>query len=630
LSLLLLFLAVCKPNPRWLSSKTMPEAALRQDSLVLYKSRPARVASLSDKKIEIQTEQGETVSVRPKDVTLLHPGPVRTVADLKTPPGEVTAAWELLAGETTTLPDLAELAYDAFTPATAWATYQLLVDGLLFSGVPDEIIAHTPERVAALQAAREAKAAEDRAWQAFLVRVQSGHYAPEDERYLTDVVALALEQRDQSRVLRTLGREETPQNAHALLLSIGYWTPAINPYPQRLGAHTTPPDIDLPALPEEDRRDLTHLAAFAIDDEGALDPDDAISWEDGRLWVHVADVAALVPPDSAADQEARSRGANLYLPEGVIPMLPPAATTLLALGLADISPALSFGLDLAPDGSIANVEITPSWVRVTRLTYQEAEDQLNDPHFEVLRELAEQSATRRLANGAIELELPEVKTRVHEGQVVIQPLPRLHSREVVREAMLLTGVAVADYAQRHNLIVPYSVQEAPEELLDLTDGALSMMFAQRRLLKPSQPKTTPGPHSGLGLDRYVQATSPLRRYADLVVHQQLRAHLRGSAPLDQSVVMARMAEASAGGSIVRRTERLANTHWKLVYLLQNPTWRGEGVVVEKVGNRCVVLIPELELETQIYGRPHLALDSVVDLAIGEVNLPALEASFRVL
>src|SRR5687768_6469672 len=80
------------------SHSPMPEPILRPDNLVLYKSRPGRIVAVGDKKIDVQAESGETVSVRPKDIVLLHPGPLRSLADLQPPTGEVTAAWELLAG----------------------------------------------------------------------------------------------------------------------------------------------------------------------------------------------------------------------------------------------------------------------------------------------------------------------------------------------------------------------------------------------------------------------------------------------------------------------------------------------------------------------------------------------------
>ena len=108
-------------------------------------------------------------------------------------------------------------------------------------------------------------------------------------------------------MLNELGRTQSPENAHAFLLEVGYWDGWVDPYPRRLELPISAPTIDLGDLPEENRVDLTALPAFAIDDEGNQDPDDAISLDGDRLWVHVADVAALVRPDSPADLEARAR-----------------------------------------------------------------------------------------------------------------------------------------------------------------------------------------------------------------------------------------------------------------------------------------------------------------------------------
>jgi len=611
----------------------MSAATLRVDSLVLYKNRAARITSSGDKKIEIQTDNGQALSVRPKDVTLLHPGPIRTLSELRPLQGnaqaEVMAAWELLAGETTTIPDLAELAFSHFTPAVAWTLWQMVEDGLYFSGTPEAVTVHTPESVAAIQATRAAKAAEEQAWQRFLNHVQAGYCEPADERYLEEVVALALEQREQSRVLRTLGRQETPQSAHALLLQIGYWNERNNPYPRRLGITTTQPDLPLGALPDEARHDLTHLLAFAIDDEGSRDPDDAISWDNGRLWVHVADVGALVPANSPADEEARARGANLYVPEGTVHMLPAEATAILGLGLQDVSPALSFGMALSDEGKIQQLEIVPSWVRVTRLSYEEADTKLATAPFADLYALAQRLMQRRATNGAIELTLPEVKIRLIDDEIVIKPLPPLHSRDLVREAMLITGEAVAHYAQEQGIAIPYSTQDADDEIYNLHGDTLSTMFAMRRLMKPSQYKSEPARHTGLGMDRYAQATSPLRRYTDLLVHQQLRAHLRGAPVLDQQTLMERMAEASVSMRSVRTAERLSNKHWVLAYLRRNPGWRGEGIVVEKSGSRNLVVLPALDLETDVYGRNDLPLDTPLTVGLAEVDLPLLETRFQV-
>lgn len=601
---------------------------LRKDSLVLYKNRPARITSMGAKKLDIALEDGSTLSVRPKDVELLHPGPLTSLAALAPADGEVRTAWELLAGTTTTLRELAELAYDEFTPRSAWAVWQLLDDGLYFSGTPAEIEVRTAEEVAVEQAARAEKAAEARAWEAFLARARRGEMVPEDGRFLQEVAALAQGQQERSQALRALGQSETPENAHALLLELGYWDETNNPYPLRAGLPVVSSDASLDALPDEARRDLTHLLALAIDDAGNQDPDDAISWENGRLWVHVADVAALIPPDSPADLEARARGANLYLPEGTVTMLPPAATEALGLGLNEISPALSFSLMLSPRGEVEDVEITPSWVRVTRLSYAEAETQLETSPLRELHALAEILEARRQRNGAVQIDLPEVKVRVAEdGAVEIRPLPNLRSRDLVREAMLITGEAVARYAFQNSLPIPFTTQDPPTgELPPATTP--SNMFARRRLMQPSRQSSQPGAHAGLGLALYAQATSPLRRYLDLVVHQQLRAHLRGAAPLEESQVMARVGAADAVSGDVRWAERQSIRHWKMVYLQRRPGWRGEGIVVDQRGRHAVVLLPEIELEARVYHKGERPLDSTLAVELTDVNLVQLEARFR--
>jgi exoribonuclease-2 len=609
--------------------------APRVESLVLYKGQPAVVRQIADKKLTIETAGGDSISVRPKDVALLHPGPSPHPRQLKAVDGDLQTAWELLDGGTTTLADLAELAFGEYSPATAWTAWRLVADGVYFEGAPDAVTAHTPKKVAEIQIAREAKAAEERAWEAFVARAAAGRVALDDERYLTDVIALALGRTESSRTLRRLGRAETPEAAHALLLSIGRWQPADNPYPARKGVTTEQPVLPTEPLPDEPRRDLTHLLSLAIDDEGSGDPDDAISLDGDRLWVHVADVAALVAPDSPVDVEARGRAANLYLPEATVRMLPDELTDRLALGLQSISPALSFAIAPQPDGDLELVEIVPSWVRATRTTYEAAEELIAASPYRELLAIAERNRARRLAGGAVEIDLPEVKVRAAvDGSVVIRPLPTLRSRTLVREAMLMVGEAVGRYGIAHELPLAYTVQDPPtgDESLpgDLAGASSSIMWAQRRLMQRSRPSTAPGRHAGLGLDVYVQATSPLRRYLDLLAHQQLRAHLRGETPLNAAAVTLRIGTADAIAGAVRAAERLSNQHWTLIYLMQHTDWQGEGIVVENKPGRDVVLIPELAWEAEMYRRPPRPLDSVVRLAIESVDLPNRAARFKIL
>jgi len=115
-------------------------------------------------------------------------------------------------------------------------------------------------------------------------------------------------------------------------------------------------------------------------------------------------------------------------PAAKVPMLPPQAIQTLGMGLDEVSPALSFGLDLNVEGESIGVEIVPSWVRVTRLSYQEAEGRLKDEPFRELYRLAQVYQARRRERGAVNIELPEVEIRVRDGEVDIRPLPSLKSR----------------------------------------------------------------------------------------------------------------------------------------------------------------------------------------------------------
>lgn len=594
-------------------------------SLALYKVRPARVILVGDK-VEIDLGAGKIKRVRPKDIVILHPGPLHRLEDLVELHGELDEAWELLRGEETHLEELASLIFGDFTPASAWASWKLLDEGLYFEGSPERILVRSLEQVTADRQAREAKAAAEQAWADFLTRLERRAIEPQDRERLVEVEKLALGVTENSRILQLLGHQETPVNAHRMLVGVGYWRDDHNPFPLRQQLPCEDPRLALPVLPDEAREDLTALPAFAIDDEGSEDPDDAISLEGDRLWVHVADVAALVGADSDIDREARGRAANLYLPERIVHMLPPEITHRLALGLQPVSPALSIGMRLDEAARITDVKLCKSLVRVTRHTYDEINQHLDSAPFSAIKAFTDRYRARRLADGAASIDLPEASVRVRDGEIVIRPMRRLDSREMVTEAMVMAGEAIAGYALARDIAVPFAIQPAPDK--PETPVGLAAMYAYRRKMKPSRSRIEEAPHSGLGLACYTRTTSPLRRYLDLVVHQQLRAHLDGREPLSQQQVGERIAAVEPLTGAIRRAERLSNTHWKLIHLKRNPAWQGEGVVVEVAENKATLLIPELALETRVRLRREPALDTRIRLAVREVDVEDQTVWFR--
>lgn len=605
----------------------MMSAKLQINSLVLYKIRPARVVDMDDK-IEIELEGGKTKRVRDKDVHLLHPGPLASLKALGDEPADVTEAWELLEGEATTFADLLGLVFERPSPVDAWSLWLRIADGVHFEGEPDALRPRSAEAVTAEQTVRAEKARAEREWAEFLARLKARAINEDDRKRLLEVERLAYSASEQSRILQELDISPSPENAYRMLVEVGYWAEDHNPHPGRQGPSIESPDYPVAVLPEEQRHDFTALAAYAIDDEESNDPDDAVSLDGDRVWVHVADVAALVPPDSEIDLEARARGANLYLPEVVSHMLPPALTEKLGLGLQAESPALSIGFRLDEAAEIGDIDIRLSRICTTRISYAEANIRMGEEPFASLKVITDRYRQRRMASGAAGLELPEVSVKLKEGRPVIKTLAPLASREMVTDAMLMAGEAVAIYCQANAIPIPYAVQAPPDEARQA--NTLSEMYAYRRFFKPTQSAATAGLHAGLGLHRYARSTSPLRRYQDLLVHQQLRAHLSGQPCLAESEVSIRASQADEGSALRRRTERFSNQHWKLVWLKQRPGWKGSAVVVDKDERKATLLIPELAFETKIRIRDGLELDAEVTVQVREVDLADQTAYFRVM
>ncbi len=604
----------------------MSTDSLRRGALVLYKIHPAVVGEITEK-IEIRLADGKSKRVRPKDVQLLHPGPLHSLDDLKAGDPAVDEAWELLEGEAVALPDLAELLYGDYSPASAWGAWELLNDGLYFVTDGELIRARDAQEVAAERMARDEKARAAREWAAFIDRVERAALKDEDRKRLAEVERVALAQTSASRVLAQFGVTATAEAAHRFLLRCGYWPAHENPWPRRVGVPLAPVEMGVPDLPEESRVDLSHLSAWAIDDAGNQDPDDAISIDGERLWVHVADVAALVRPGGHLDLAARERSANLYLPEAVHTMLPPTVTERLGLGLAERSPALSIGFGFDGD-KVIDSEVVPSWVKVERASYDEIDARMDEPPFAAIADITDAYRAARSARGAARIELPEVSVRVIDDQVIIRPLPKIASRDMVTDAMLMAGEAAARFAQANAIPIPFALQPPPEELRQ--PQGMVEMYAYRRLFKPSRASLTPEPHAGLGLDLYTRATSPLRRYADLVVHQQLRAFATRRDCLSADEVAVRIASLDSAGALVRKAERLSNLHWKLIFLERSPDWQGDAVVVALEERKAVVMIPSLALETRIRLSPAVELGQTLRLAVQQVDVPAQTVHFRVL
>ncbi len=320
-------------------------------------------------------------------------------------------------------------------------------------------------------------------------------------------------------------------------------------------------------LSEEKREDLRHLPIVAIDPADARDHDDAIWAEpDGQggfnALVAIADVSFYVRPGSALDKEARKRGNSVYFPDRVVPMLPEILSAdVCSLREDEDRAAMACHLHISGEGKITKFRFTRAIVRIHHnIPYEDAQaavDAGKPPEYlanlwDAWKALADARDKREPLN----LDLPERRVVLNDaGQIEeIAVRERLDAHRVVEDFMIAANVAAAKALEAKTAPVVYRVHETPsrEKLIALRDymETLDKKLALGQVIKPAlfnamlsdvteeadkaqvmeavlrtQMQAYYGPsnsgHFGLALDSYAHFTSPIRRYADLLIHRSL-------------------------------------------------------------------------------------------------------------
>ncbi len=549
-------------------------------------------------------------------------------------------AWELLVEDSESVDPagMALLLFSEKSPALCYAAYYLLSeDRLYFKQKGDHYEPRPATQVAELKHQSEQEALRQQEWQGFLARMQQAlageptEWQPSDRLRLDGLEKYALFREESSHrlaaieTLTALKRPGTPPDAFHLLVDLGIWSPHENLALRRAQISTQfshgVADMahlwlsDPPPDPDQSRLDLTQLKVYTIDDESTREIDDGLSVEflpaGQRLWIHIADPTRWVTPGDPLDLEARRRCTTIYLPTGMIPMFPSElATGPMSLNQGQICTALSFGVMLDETGSIQDYQICASLIKPTyRLTYEDVDEMLElgieaELELEALSSWAKRRADWRRAQGAISIHMPESVVKVEADEVTISLIEDSRARTLVAEMMILAGEVAGRYGEAHSLPVPFRGQPQPElpseeELLRLEPGPVRYC-AIRRCMPRSEVGTTPVRHASLGLDTYTQVTSPIRRYADLLAHFQIKAHLRGE-PLPFSLDHTKELIQAVGNTAYEATivERQTNRYWSLEYLRRRPTETWHALMLRWLReheNLGLVLLEDLGLE----------------------------------
>jgi len=348
------------------------------------------------------------------------------------------------------------------------------------------------------------------------------------------------------------------------------------------------------------RRDLTDLPLMTIDGQATLDFDDAVSIEKQgdhfRLGIHIVDVAHAVRKGDVIDQEALSRGSSIYMPDQKISMLPASlAEGLCSLKVGEIRPAISTMVTLSPTLEIVDFEILPSLIKVKhQLTYydvNQAADQ--DPDIIVLRRIAEKFHNQRLDDGAVQITVPEINVWLADDRTITVNRINRESpgRMLVAEIMIMANWLMARYLAENKTPAVFRTQPAPRERLYKGDGGTMFQnWMQRRHLSRFVLDSKPEKHSGLGLSAYVTATSPIRKYFDLVTQRQIRAVIGLERPYTSDEIGRIIQLLELPMSNVSRAQFGRHRYWLLKYLEHHIGRKEEAIVLQKRRNYYQILL----------------------------------------
>jgi exoribonuclease-2 len=439
---------------------------------------------------------------------------------------------------------------------------------------------------------------------------------------------------------------KNPEEIFKILVKVGIWDSDENldlhslrvpvEFPEEVLSHASrlsegAPGIGETASVSDSRRDLTGLRIMTIDGQSTLDFDDALSIEDMGdhylLGIHISDVASLVRKGDVVDQEALCRASSIYMPDMKIPMIPAEfSENLCSLVAGQKRPAISTMVKITPGGKIIGSEIFPSIVTVDRqLCYSDANSLAeSDPDISRLHAIGRMFRRKRMDSGAVHISLPEISIQIDKNAVpgVTRVEREMPSRLLISEIMILANSVVAGFLKAHDMPAVFRSQPPPRERLYQGDGgSLFQNWMQRKLLSRFVLGARGERHDGLGLDAYVTATSPIRKYFDLITQRQIRAVLGLESPYSEEEILALLQRLERPMGYVPKLQFSRNRYWLLKHLATRIGEKEEAIVLSKRKGGYQILIPTFMIECFMphTGGTKLKPEDYIQITFQQVN-----------
>ena len=468
------------------------------------------------------------------------------------------------------------------------------------------------------------------------------------ERYVTDLDGYE-RAKEAKGFLYEAGLKEV-ESAVEFLIKTGFWEKDDDPESKKIAFHFRHSQRALEEVEAvlnvhgdfEGLTDRTNLEVFSVDSETTQDMDDAISFETHEdrvtLGVHISNVAHIVSRGCFLDQGALERAETVYFPEGRADMFPrELVSQRLSLTAGDLRPALSlFATFKKEDFTLIDYSFEPTVIRVSKnLTYSEATEIFDQTQWgDLLVALTDSLRSERVEKGAFIVQLPELKIGVgdQEGISVSKDYMDSPAHNVVSECMILMNRLSGDFFDKNEIPALFrsQTQEIDPEARELDLGDVLFPVKVIKYLKPSFVSSTPEIHKSLGVACYVQMTSPIRRYMDLVMQRQLISWLEEQKTCySESELEDTNTRVSLATREIKNAQRSRHRYWLIRYLLEKDIKGATGYVSSRGYNGFNVYIPEFLVELALSNAGGRVFDIGSELSLSIWGVDPLRRRIRV-
>ena len=361
-------------------------------------------------------------------------------------------------------------------------------------------------------------------------------------------------------------------------------------------------DMDVNNLIKKTKKLNGHiLDALTIDDYGTYDFDDALTIQrEGEcylLYIHITNFSALFSEDSVFSSHAKKIINTIYSPDKNFDLFSRSIVDSVSLKSGEVRPVISLKLKVSKL-EILSSEIESNLIKVTKnYTYDEFELLIEErPEFIFLNEFSKHLNLKRLNDADFKFFNQEIAIKMNDKkELVLIHLPALESRRIISELMVFGNFKFSEFFRNNGIPGIFRSQKKSNNL-ETTIIEDNIPFCFHRKVSPVDISSTPEAHFGLGLDSYMQLTSPIRRYMDTINMWQISSFILEKRILfEKSYIDKNISILSAGLGTMKEKSKNIYKFWILKYLYQSEINNLSGYIYASLRDKYIVFFNELNI-----------------------------------